>query len=136
MRTLKNIITPEGFNPDANLTNPDTGGLQRKKARANLKGVKLYGFEFFSLEGHGSTICFRHEELAVKLYATPNYNGDGQIDIAVKGEHGTFLRAPLEGNAVHQVDAPQHLSVVKYLQILRDFLEANLLNSEYEEEVT
>ncbi|WP_058825699.1 hypothetical protein [Haloferax sp. Q22] len=206
MITIERIITPDGFNPDANLTseghiihicrteyaekqyglrnkgtvgepdyelkekdtvdgetetgavactcresldsedealqhlkeveNQHKGSLNQKVARRQLDGVKLHGFEYAGLEAHGGSISFSHEELGLKLYATPNWeNNDGKIHIELHGMHSTILEGPLQGRVVELVDASKHLTVGEYLQHLRDFIEENLLSKNRREEL-
>lgn len=205
MIKIERIITPDGFNPDANLTsqghtvsicrtehsekwygltnrgsleNPDyqlqekaivdretetgtiacscgskldtedqalqhlkdveeteKGSLKTKVAREQFTGVKLHGFKYAGFEAHNQNIVFCHEELGLKIYATPNWQEDQTIHVQVEGRHDTTLRPPLQGQVVDVLNTSEHLTVGEYLRHLRDFIEENLLSKSRREEL-
>jgi len=131
--TIERIITPEGFNPNEQLTG-ETGGFRIEKAYNQLEDVGVHGFNFADLETHGVHPVFQHEELDLRIYAVPNGTRTGYIHVQVEaGEDSVFSR--LNGQVVEEVEASKHLTAGEYLRHLRDFIEENLLSKSRREEI-
>ena len=113
-------------------------GFDRKQVRKALNDVALHGFEFGGLDAHGGSIFFIHQELGIRFYATPmeNLTGEkGKIRIQVDGEHGSPF-TELNGQVVKQIDFnhKEGLTFREYLEILRDYVEDNLIRSRWKSE--
>ncbi|MFB1064944.1 hypothetical protein [Natrinema sp. H-ect4] len=134
MITIERIITPDGFNPDEQLTG-ETGGLHIEKAYEQLQGVGIHGFNFADLESHGVHPVFHHEELDLRIYAVPNDPRTGYIHIQVEAGEDSVFRDQVHGQIVEELEAFEHLTVGEYLERVRDFIEENLLSKSRREEL-
>jgi len=113
-------------------------GFDRKQVRKALDDVALHGFEFGGLDAHGNSIFFIHQELGIRFYATPmeNLTGEkGKIGIQVDGEHGSPF-TELNGKVVEQIEFnhKEGLTFREYLEIVRDYVEDNLIRSRWKSE--
>lgn len=134
MITIERIITPEGFNPDQQLTG-ETGGLRIERAYEQLQGAGIHGFNFADLEAHGVHPVFEHEDLDILIYAVPNHQTTGYIHVQVEARSDSVFRDQVHGQVVEELEASKHLTVGEYLRHLRDFIEENLLSKRRREEL-
>lgn len=114
---------------------PKAGQLKTVAIHRNLTGVKMYGFEFSGMEAHGGSIAFTNEMYGITLYATPNFSKEGELAIELQGSAETEWENLNGMNGQKYSVKAEGLTVREYLLKVRTYIEGNLLNQPYREQV-
>lgn len=102
--------------------------------RKALKDVALHGFEFRGLDTHSNAIMFQHQELGIGFYATPSIMvspDKGEVKIQMFGNEKTPFKQ-LDGMEVEVYRFGDGLTFKKYLEIVREYVEDNLIKSRWQ----
>lgn len=97
-----------------------------------LEDVAVHGFEFDGMEGHNTSIVWKHQELGIKVYVTPQsrLTGDtgqtGRLVFQVDGTSTEFEE--LNNHEQFRERYTDGLEFKEYVKLVRDFIEKRMMD--------
>lgn len=109
--------------------NQSKSNINVREAKSKLEGIAIHGFEFSHLEAHGASIAWEHQELGMKLYATPLEHltdESGKLGFQIDGT--APATEPLTGHTQFKESIGNSLTWLEYIQLVREYIEKQVMN--------